>query len=361
MGVAVGAKIGEAEIGIVVEETVAEQIKATWFVWGEVVTTYPIDAGPEFVVGVVVGLRVVSVANESGDFVDGLAEDEDIFFANLLENFDIGPVESSDGQGTVEGEFHIARATGFFSSGGDLFGEIGGGDDSLGEADAIVWEKDNLEFVVDAGIGVDHGGDGIDRFDDTLCEVVAGSGFGGEDEDAWGDIEMGRLEKASIEGENVEEIEVLPFVFVEPLNLDIEEGGRVDGDVAVLLDQAGEADFVGMFDGHELLLKLGVIGKGFEVAELIEVPFPAVADRAGDQVTEEGIASEKPASRGDAIGFVIKLSWVEGVEIGEEITLDQLGVNGRYAIDGKATDDAKIGHANILDVAFFDDRHGSFF
>ena len=291
MGVAVGAKIGEAEIGIVVEETVAEQIKATWFIWGEVVTTYPIDAGPEFVVGVVVGLRVVSVANERGDFVDGLAEDEDIFFANLLENFDIGPVESSDGQGTVEGEFHIARAAGFFSSGGDLFGEIGGGDDSLGEADAIVWEKDNLEFVVDAGIGVDHGGDGIDRFDDTLCEVVAGSGFGGEDEDAWGDIEMGRLEQAPIEGENVEEIEVLPFVFVEPLNLDIEEGGWVDGDVAVLLDQAGEADLVGMFDSHEFLLKLGIIGKGFEVAELIEVPFPAVTDRAGDQVTEKGITS----------------------------------------------------------------------
>ena len=49
------------------------------------------------------------------------------------------------------------------------------------------------------------------------------------------------------------------------------------------------------------------------------------------------------------------------MEIGEEITLDQLGVNGRHPIDGKATDDAQIGHADILDVAFFDDRHGSFF
>ena len=129
------------------------------------------------------------------------------------------------------------------------------------------------------------------------------------------------MEKAPIEGENVEEIEVLSFVLVEPLNLDIEEGGWVDGDVAVLLDQAGEADLVGMFDSHEFLLKLGIIGKGFEVAKSIEVPFPTVADRAGDQVAEEGITSEKPAPRSDAIGFVIKLSWEEGVKVGEEITL----------------------------------------
>ena len=361
MGVAVSAKIGEAEIGIVVEETVAEKIKATWFIGGEVVAAHPIDAGPEFVVGVVVGLRMVAVTEEFGDFIDGLTEDEDVFLADFFENFDIGTVESSDGEGTVEGEFHIASATGFFSSGGDLFGEIRGGDDSLGEAHAVIWKKDYLEFVVDSGVGVDHGGDGIDRFDDTLCEVVAGSGFGGEDEDAWGDIEMGSLEKAPIEGENVEEIEVLSFVLVEPLNLDIEEGGWVDGDVAVLLDQAGEADLVGVFDSHEFLLKLGIIGKGFEVAKSIKVPFPTVADRAGDQVAEEGITSEKPAPRSDAIGFVIKLSWVEGVKVGEEITFHQLGMNCGHTIDGKAPDYTEICHADILDVAFLDDRHGPFF
>src|SRR5690606_9602076 len=99
-------------------------------------------------------------------------------------------------------------------------------------------------------------------------EVVAGGGLGGEDEHARGDVERRILQQATVEGENVEQVEVLALVFVQALDLHVEERVGRHLDAAVGLDDLGEGGLVGALDVHEFLLETGVAGGEFETAEL---------------------------------------------------------------------------------------------
>ena len=146
--------------------------------------------------------------------------------ADFLEDFDVGAVERADGERAVERELHVAGAGGFLARGGDLLGEIGRRDDALGERDAIVRQEDDLELVAHARVVVDLVADGIDRLDDALGQVVAGRGLGGEDEDAGLHVELRVLQDAAIEREDVEQVQVLPLVLVQALDLDVEERSR---------------------------------------------------------------------------------------------------------------------------------------
>ena len=56
---------------------------------------------------------------------------------------------------------------------------------------------------------------------------------------------------------------------------------------------------------------------------------------------------------------VIKLT-EKNRESGEEVLLEQFGVEGRDAVDRVAADDGDVGHADHLDAAFLDERHGPF-
>ncbi len=360
--VAVGAEVGEAEVGVAAfEEAALEGAERAGFVGGEVVGADPIDDGAQFLIGLIVGEGAVAAGPECLDLVDGEAEDEDVVGADFLEDFDVGAVEGADGERAVEGELHVAGAGGFLARGGDLLGDIGGGDDALGERDAVVGEEDDLEFVADARVVVDLGADGVDRLDDALGEVVAGSGLGGEDEDAGRDFEAGVLQEAAVEGEDVEQVEVLPLVLVQALDLHVEKGVGVDDDTAFPVDDLGEIDLVGVLDGHEGVLKAGVVGELFESTQLFLVLDPAVAELGGDQFREAGVGGLKPAAGGDAVGLVVELAGIKGVEIGEEMFLEQFRVEGGDAVDGVAADDGEIGHADHLHVPFLDERHDFFF
>ena len=51
-----------------------------------------------------------------------------------IAHFDIGAVERADGQRAVQRHLHVAGARGFHAGGRNLFGEVGGGNDRLGQA-----------------------------------------------------------------------------------------------------------------------------------------------------------------------------------------------------------------------------------
>jgi hypothetical protein len=70
-----------------------------------------------------------------------------------------------------------------------------------------------------------------------------------------------------------------------------------------------------------------------------------------------GWRPEQPAARRDAVGLVVEFAGIEGVEVGEEMLLEQLGVEGGDAVDRMAADDGEIGHADHLHAAFLDERH----
>ena len=77
---------------------------------------------------------------------------------------------------------------------------------------------------------------------------------------------------------------MLPLVFVDALHQHVEERLRRDGDAGALCDERGETALVRELHLAPLLLKFRVVGERFELAELIQILQPAVADARGDRV-----------------------------------------------------------------------------
>lgn len=94
-----------------------------------------------------------------------------------------------------------------------------------------------------------------------------------------GDVGVGVMQEPAVEGENVEEVEVLALVLVQPLYLDVENRFGVELYAAELLHYAGEASLVCALDVHVLLLEGRVAGMLFEPAEHFEVLWPAAVPK----------------------------------------------------------------------------------
>ena len=125
---------------------------------------------------------------------------------------------------------------------------------------------------------------------------------------------------------------MLALVLVKTLDLDIEESRGIHLNAALIPDNTGKINLVGVLHGHELLLKDRILGIRLQPSKLIEVAFPAVANLGGDQFTEPRIAREKPSARCDAVGLVVELSGIECVEFREEIALEQLRVQRGHPV-----------------------------
>ena len=140
-------------------------------------------------------------------FLRGQAEEEEVFRADFFADFDVGAVESADGERAVHGELHVAGAGGFFAGERDLFGEVGGRIDALPQLDVEVGQKNDLEAVAHQRIAMDDGGDGVDELDDQLGHAIAGRGFAAEEEGARADKAIsGFVLDALVEGQDVQHL-----------------------------------------------------------------------------------------------------------------------------------------------------------
>ena len=105
------------------------------------------------------------------------------------------------------------------------------GIDVLGVLHVEVREEHDLEPVAHVGVVVDHVGHRVDELDDELGHAVAGRGLAAEDEGARRHVGLRVALEALVEREDVQHVQVLALVFVEALDLDVEErrpGSTVD-------------------------------------------------------------------------------------------------------------------------------------
>lgn len=72
------------------------------------------------------------------DRIAGVAEDIDVGVAYQLVDLHIGSVIRSQGDGSVQHEFHISRAAGFLGGQGDLFGDIAGRDQLFCQSHVVI-------------------------------------------------------------------------------------------------------------------------------------------------------------------------------------------------------------------------------
>ena len=155
----------------------------------------------------------------------------------------------------------------------------------------------------------------------------------------------------------MQNVQELALVFVDTLDLHIEERVHVNIHALRCLEVLGEAFLVLLLDGHEFLLELGVLRKLFELLEFVEVLDPAFADLGADEFGHSRVSLANPATRRHAVRLVVELFRPQFVEVLEERGLQEVGVECCHTVHGERTHDGEVRHADHLATAFFDEAH----
>ena len=194
-------------------------------------------------------VRIV-VASHCRNLGLGVSEDEAVLEPCLLGDLDVGSVQGSDGQRSVEHELHVSGSGSLKACSGDLLGEVGCRDDVLGHGNAVVGHEEDLELPVHAYIRIDHCGQAVDELDGELCIHIAGCALSAEEEGRGreGVVEGFVVLELLIDHDDVECIQKLALVLMDSLDLNVEDSVRVDDYSAVLLEEFGGADLVGGLD-----------------------------------------------------------------------------------------------------------------
>ena len=106
-----------------------------------------------------------SVRGTNASWQDGDKTRTDVALPDLLRNLDVRTVDGADEKATVQAELHVGRARRLRAGRGDVLGDIGGGDEDLGEGDGIVGEEEEGEEVLGVGVLVDDACDVDDKAD----------------------------------------------------------------------------------------------------------------------------------------------------------------------------------------------------
>ena len=207
-------------------------------------------------------------------------------------------------------------------------------------------DEDDLDTAVDVLVVVDQASHLVDEFDDRLGTDVARSGLGAEDEDALRDVEGRVVLETEVQIQHVEGVEQLALVLVQTLDLNVEDGIRIDLDAFALGHPGREVDLVGVLDLIDAVVDRVVHGIGV-VGEHREVLDPGVGPGdLGQQGCQTRVALVEPATRRDAVGLVVEPLRPDRVPLLEGLALDDLGVQGCDAVDrvGGVTGDPRHSH-----------------
>ena len=208
----------------------------------------------------------------------------------------------------VEGQFHVAGAGGFLSGERDLLGDIAGGHHELGDRDVVVGNEHDLDPAGHVGVGVDHGGDRVDQLDDALGLLVARRGLGAEDDRA-GRHGGGRVcLDPVVHGHDVEQLEDLALVLVQPLDHDVEQRGGIDDDAGGGQDMKGQVDLVLPLGLAPLRPELRIAGEGLQPGQPVQVGQPPAVSQPGrDQGGQARVGQPDEPARADAVRHVPEL------------------------------------------------------
>ncbi len=140
----------------------------------------------------------------------------------------------------------------------------------------------------------------------------------------------------------------LALVLVQALDLNIHDAvGIEDEAVVVALDKAGEALLVLLLDGVYLLAHGGVVRVGGELRQLLGLREVVLADELAEQAVQTGVDLREPAAVVDAVGDVGEAVGAQGVDVVEEVVLEDLPVEAGDAVDHIAGGEAEICHVYL--------------
>ncbi len=133
-----------------------------------------------------------------------------------------------------------------------------------------------------AGILSDHSGDVMNQLNDLFGEIVSRCGFAGKQIRSrlcWNDTVFGQ---AKVFINNVKHIQELPLVFMNSLDVDVEQCVSINRFPHRPANPTYKS-FFQLFYRQKSFLKCRVCSQWLQIAEPVETGDPAVADRFGNE------------------------------------------------------------------------------
>ena len=105
---------------------------------------------------------------------------------------------------------------------------VGRRNQPFGERNIVVRQEDDLEPSAYRRVAIDRAGQIVDEFDDQLGQAIGGRRLAGEEKRPRQHFETRVFPQPIVENDDAQRVQQLTLVFVNALDLAVEDGVRID-------------------------------------------------------------------------------------------------------------------------------------
>ena len=146
--------------------------------------------------------------------------------------------------------------------------------------------------------------------------------------------------------DEVQQIQLLAFILVQTLGLDIEHGVGVHRYFLGAQQPLRQGRLIGFFHGGQFVQHGLVVGKRQQLFQLGRVLAETGADVLFQRGGQARVALQQPAAESDAVGLVVELFRVQLIEAVQLGIFQDLGVQRCHAVGGMGEVDVHVGHVH---------------
>jgi hypothetical protein len=195
------------------------------------------------------------------------------------------------------------------------------------------------------------------NLNDQFRQVVGRRGLAAEEDGPRRHRQTRIGPQAIVEDDHMQNVEQLPLVFVDTLDLAIEETIRIYCVAGRILEPLAEGRLGFLLGFEEARAEVRIVGIGNQLFQTSHVRNPTFADGLGDEARQPRVGQHQPAARRDAVGLVAESLREHLGEIRHELGAQQVGVDLGDAVGAVAADDGEVSHAHLAARALLDETH----
>ena len=297
-------------------------------------------------IGVVIVGGTIPFLVKSRHLVGKQPEYENIFVAHSLVDFHVGSVHGAYGHGAVYHKFHIAGAAGFLARYGNLFADVACRHYYFGKGYPVVFQKYHFYLVFHRRVVVDDVRHYADKTNDLLSHIITARRLRSEDKRPRHYVHIGVRLQFVIQLQNVQSVQKLTFVFVQPLDLHVENTVGVHGHAVGFLDIFGKLYLVLLLDCEKFVHRRFIVLEFGKFLQNRRVSQPSCSDFVVYEGRQSGVGFGYPTPVRDAVGHVGELLGSYLIVIGKHRLFKDIAVKLADAVYGMARRKTEISHSD---------------
>ncbi len=262
-------------------------------------------------------------------------------------NLYIGAVLSSEGDGSVQHELHIACAGSLLGSKRDLLRDIRSRDDFLRLGNVVILNHDNLEVRTYLRILCRQLLQTENQVYDILCDGVGRSCLGAEDHCDRPLREIALLD-LKIFIDRVQRIHLLTLILMQTLYLYIKDRVHIQNEVLCLIQILSRLFLVVMTDSADLIEHLLIIIIFHQFLQLHCILAESGSNQRLDIGRELRVGGDEPAAERNTVCLVVKFLRIKLIEILQLGFLEYLRVKRSDTVDRMPVMDIHRCHMNQI-------------